>query len=865
MPLALVLTAVVVLVVLIALVEAVSRRLALPQSVALAALGILLGLLASAGHTPEPLTPLAELFRELPLSADALTLILLPPLLFDAAFRIDARRMLDDGASIVLLAVVAVAVSTFAIGFTLAPVTGMALATCLLLGAIVSTTDPLAVLSIFRNVGAPARLVRIVEGESLFNDAAAIALFTILVAAASAQNVSFADGVIVFLVSGIGGAAVGMGTGIAASIFIAMTRGHAAALTSITVALPYLTWVLCEEQLGISGAMAVVVSGLWTARRAQSGRAVASWRHVHEIWEQLAFWSNSLIFVLAAFLVPTLLSRFDASMALATGVVVVAAFGARALILWGFLPVLQRLALAQRIEDRAKVLLWWGGMRGGLTLLLALSVTEIDAIQPADQEFVAVLATGFTLFTIFVNGLTLRPLTGLVGLHQFSPFEQHLGAGARAFARQRAAERVGMTAVQYGIEADIAEQALEAYREAASPEQTVSMTARSHLALVVLAQAERAALSRHAENAVISPRVAELLNREVQRVGEAARVNGRRGYLATAERATRYTIAFRAALLAQRWLGLRRPLAAVVADRFEKLIVHRLVLSELVTFCEDRIAPVMGARVGNVCSRILERRRATVSTALDALTLQYPHFARRLEQRFLERIALTEEHQAYQLLREEGILAADVSSALADEMAAATRRFTGALTLDLSVDKRDMIAAVPLFAKVPDAALSALVRSLRTRFVVPGETIIRRGDTDDEVYFIASGAVEVDTGSLKVTLGRGSCVGEISAVLGVPRSADVTMLGFGELLVLPGRAFRALLNSNDELRHEIVAVARQRRAETDRSSAQSENLQLTLKSIASGCWTGRLSLTITPASTRSFASCPGSSVGRARD
>ena len=828
MSLALVLTAVIVLVALIAVVEAISRSFALPQSISLAALGIVLGLLATAGHAPEPLAPLAELFRELPISADALTLILLPPLLFDAAFRTDARRMLDDVTPIVLLAVVAVLVSTFAIGLALAPVTGMSLTICLLLGAIVSTTDPLAVLSIFRDVGAPARLVRIVEGESLFNDAAAIALFTILVGIASSTSPglsgaeTFLDGVVVFTVSGIGGALVGLATGTAAGLVIALTRGHPAALTSVTVALPYLTWVLCEEQLGISGAIAVIVSGLATARRAQSGRAVASWRHVHMIWEQLSFWSNSLIFVLAAFLVPTLLSRFDLDMAVATGVVVLAAFAARALILWGFLPVLQRLALAQSIENKAKALLWWGGMRGGLTLLLALSITELDAIPHDQQEFIAVLATAFTLFTIFINGLTLQPLTTLVGLNRLSPFERNLSAGARAFARRRAAERVEAAASQYGIETGVAERALEAYGRAQTAEEKVPITARSHLALVVLAQAERAALSRHAENAVISPRVAESLNREAQRVREAARVNGRRGYLAAAERTTRFSLTFRAALLAQRLFGLRRPLAAVVADRFERLIVHRLVLAELMPFCQERIAPVMGARVAQVCVRILERRRENVTNALDALVLQYPHFARRLEQRFLERIALTEEHHAYRVLRDEGILAADVSSALADELAAANRRFTGALILDISVDKRAMVAAVPLFGSLPEPALADLVRSLRTRFVVPGERIIRRGDTDDEVYFIASGAVEVDTGSLRVTLGRGSCVGEISAVLGVPRSADVTMLGFGELLVLPGRAFRALLEANGDLRREIVAEARRRRAEGAESDAAPE-------------------------------------------
>lgn len=813
MSLAIVLAALALLVVFIALVEAMASRLALPQSVMLAGLGIVLGLVPVYGENVAALAPLAALFGELPLSAEAIAVLLLPPLLFDAALRIDTRRMLDDAAPIFLLAVVAVCVTTFAVGLALAPLGLAPLVVCLLLGAMVSTTDPLAVLSIFRDVGAPARLVRIVEGESLLNDAAAIALFTILVGAVAAGGgVSLVDGIMVFLATGFGGLAVGAAAGFAAAFFIALTRHHPAALTSVTVALPYLAYVVCEEWLGISGAMAVVAAGLVTAGRAQSGRAPASWRFVKGIWDQLSFWSNSLVFVLAAFLVPALLSRFDAGIAIASVVLVLAVFAARALVLWGFLPLLQRAALAQRIDDRAKTLLWWGGLRGALTLVLALSVTENDAIGAETKEFVAVLATAFTLFTIFVNGLTLRPLTRLLGLHQLSPFDRSLSEGARALATDTARRRMEEAARLYGISPEVTARAAAGYADLAPDDGAVPVSARArlNLALVVLAQAERTALSRHGERGVISSRVAETLNREAQRMREAARASGRRGYMEAAGRILGFSATFRAALLVQRWTGLRGPLSAALADRFERLLVRRLVLAELKPFCAERIAPVLGQPVAAVCQRILERRSARLEAALGALALQYPHYADALEQRFLERVALEEERRQYRMLREEGLIGAEVSSALDTALTRADRRLTRALRLDLSVDKRALVASQPMFANLPGEALREIAGMLRTRFVVPGERIITRGERGDTVFFIASGAVEVDTGTDLIRLGNGTCVGELAAFSGGVRSAHVTMLGYGELLVLHGRAFRRLLARNEGLRQQIEALVKAR-------------------------------------------------------
>ncbi|MEO1105483.1 MAG: sodium:proton antiporter, partial [Pseudomonadota bacterium] len=391
---------------------------------------------------------------------------------------------------------------------------------------------------------------------------------------------------------------------------------------------------------------------------------------MREIWEQLSFWSNSLIFVIAAFLVPTLLAGISWSMVLATVVVIVAAFAARALVLWGFLPMVPRAAFAQTISHRARVLLWWGGLRGALTLLLALSVTETVGITEDAKAFIAVLSTGFVLFTILVNGLTLRPLTRLLGLDTLSAFEEELREGARALAAHASRRAVREAAVTYGVSDEAvslatADAALSGRQEGRVP---VAAKARLSLALVVLAEAERSALSRYGETAVVSARVAALLNREAQRMGEAARTTGRLGYLRAAERVLGFDWSFRGALMVDRVLASRRLLAAAIESRFEKLLVRRIVLRELSTFTAERIAPVLGERVAGVSRQILRRRRGKLESALAALSLQYPHYAEALEQRFLERVALQSERREYRMLREEGLIGAELSLALNKEL-----------------------------------------------------------------------------------------------------------------------------------------------------------------------------------------------------
>src|SRR5579872_6211665 len=188
---ALVLLVIAGLLVVVGVSQPLALRLKLPPSVLLAAVGVAIGAFPLitgqtglwgplAGARAHGLASAAGLFAGLPVSSETFIYVFLPLLVFEAGIATDVRRSIDDAAAILLLAVVATIITTAAIGFALWPLAGVPLVVCLLLGSVVATTDPAAVIAIFRDVGAPARLTRLVEGEALLNDAAAIALFVVL-------------------------------------------------------------------------------------------------------------------------------------------------------------------------------------------------------------------------------------------------------------------------------------------------------------------------------------------------------------------------------------------------------------------------------------------------------------------------------------------------------------------------------------------------------------------------------------------------------------------------------------------------------------------------------------------------------------
>ena len=215
---------------LVSLLLPVAERMRVPHAVLLAAAGCLIGGAIAGFGSGTGLIVADDVLQALGrmnLSSETFLFIFLPALLFETALNVDVRRLAEDVGPVLLLAVIGVLVSTFVVGFALAPFAPVSLLACLLLGAILATTDPVAVVAVFRDIGAPRRLSLLAEGERLLNDAAAIALFGLIVAMMIGTSaVSPLDAAMHFVLDFAGGLAFGWVTGRLACLFLPSLREH---------------------------------------------------------------------------------------------------------------------------------------------------------------------------------------------------------------------------------------------------------------------------------------------------------------------------------------------------------------------------------------------------------------------------------------------------------------------------------------------------------------------------------------------------------------------------------------------------------------------------------------------------------------
>jgi CPA1 family monovalent cation:H+ antiporter len=822
MDIVLVTTVIAALFLVIGVAEPLALRLRLPYSVILAILGSLIGvgaLFFLRTDLTDALNPVAEAILGLPIRSNVFLYIFLPTLLFQASLGMNVRRMLDDWVPILVLAVVAVVVATLAVGYALSWTSTLSLAACLLIGAIVSTTDPSAVVSIFRSISAPRRLARIIEGESLLNDAAAIALFGLFMGFVmlGVPDPSLGDALARFPVLIAGGAFIGWLAARLAVWLMALSQGHELAQISISVALPYLAFIGSEQMVGASGVIAVVVAGL-TLNLVGPGRLPPqAWASLREVWDVMAHWAGALIFILAALFIPRLLEEVRIGDFLLVGVVILAALASRVVILFALLPALSRLRLSPPVERPYRVAILWGGLRGAVTLALALAVTENVRVPDDIQRVVGILATGFTLFTLLVQGTTLRRVIRWLGLDRLSPIDEALSRQVVAVALQTVREDVARTTEIYDLSHDVVRAEAKRFGDrleeaVKTAEDSVDILERDRvtLGLIALAGHERDTILARVRDRTISSRMAEKVVSDADRLIEGARTGGRSGYQRAARKSVTYGRGFRAAVWFHSRLHISRPLARLTADRFELLLSQRLVLRDLGAFIDSRIRRIHGRRLADLLHELLHRRIDGVETALESLRLQYPGYAEELERRFIRRTALRLEEREYTAMREDGLIGAEVYASLMAEVAERRAQAEGRPRLDIALQRIELIRRFPLFAGLDEAGLRQLARALRSRYANAGDVILRKDGTARNVYFIASGAVEQEVAGQTIRLGRGEMFGQMAILARRPPRAEVRVIAPSTFLVLNEARFRRLLMRSAALQAAVRASAEKR-------------------------------------------------------
>ncbi len=351
------------------------------------------------------------------LSPELILAIFLPPLLFEAAWNLKWSNLKRDFFPITLYAVVGVVISIIGVAFGLNQVAGLPITTALLVGASLSATDPVSVTALFRELGVDKRLTTLMEGESLFNDGMAVVAFSFLVALPLGTAKLGVQEVTLELISVVG---IGLGVGGLIGFGISyLTQRFDLPLVeqSLTLVSAYGTYIIAEE-FGGSGVIGVVTCGLVLGNfGSRIGMNPRTRVIVSEFWEFVAFFVNSIVFLLIGDQI-----RFS-NLADNLGIIGITIAG---MILSRLISVYALGFFSNRVVNSnislaEQTILWWGGLRGSVSIALALSV---PTILGNEREDIISTVFGVVLFTLLVQGLTTKPLLKKLNLLGDQPLRQ---------------------------------------------------------------------------------------------------------------------------------------------------------------------------------------------------------------------------------------------------------------------------------------------------------------------------------------------------------------------------------------------------------------------------------------------------------
>ena len=335
--------------------------------------------------------------------------LILPILIFQAAIEINLSSLKANLVPILVLAlplmVVSAGVTAIGVYYGIGHASGFPWIAALITGALLSATDPAAVMALLKKSNAPERINMLLEGESLFNDATAIVLFTIIIAMAltgEQANHSWSSAFIRFLSVFLGGLTIGALVGISGYVIIRLIN-QSYTFVLITLAGTYTSYLIAEDIFHFSGVMAVLSTGLILGSLGKEKIDEEKKRFVNEFWNFSAYVAEALIFILAG--VTITLSMFtDQWLAILIGIAAV--IFARVIVIFGIFPAMNILPGIEPVPVKHQIVLAWGGVRGTVTLALALSLPLILDYWYTIQS----IAYGVVLFTLFFQATTMNYL-----------------------------------------------------------------------------------------------------------------------------------------------------------------------------------------------------------------------------------------------------------------------------------------------------------------------------------------------------------------------------------------------------------------------------------------------------------------------
>lgn len=802
------------------------KKLRFPHSVFLVIAGIVIGICADrfTGSEIPWIAEIAMAVSGFSLSSDAILFIFLPTLIFESAYNINSRELIKDMPYVLVLALPALLISILTVGLMLHYLAGFSFEVSFLFGALISATDPVAVIAIFKELGAPKRLTMLVEGESLFNDATSVVAFTIILGFITSADMlspgqTAASGAAEFLLVFVGGTAVGLVTGYIFAIILGMIRNNPSVEIIITTMLAYISFILAHHYLHVSGVMSTVTAGLLLSSYGRTKISFEVHEFMESFWQTMSFSANAILFICIGLLMIPYLSLSILADLPQLLVAIIAVNIGRAIPVFSLLPFLSFIKFVEKISIKFISVIWWGGgLRGAIAIALALSL--IDSGLPQEyQRQIMLLTFGIVIFTLGVNGLSIRKVMHMLKVDRLSKDEVYAQKMGLMHSKTLAIENIrsfNECAVHYpGIHRrlieEYASQEEELHRELAAFKGIDEEEKFSLLAREALLREKRAYFESFTRKEISGSSLRDLqhqIDLDLDRL-----------------KSGRIIIAHRHQFESRSWLeALIRPFRTIMPEstakrlamRYEKACSTTEAIKNVYKFLEEKESE--NPELSDDCKRLKDNYaslRAAANQETSDFRVNFPEYAESVVEIIMRKSSLRTELEYLTKMHLLGQLPELSYNNLKEAISREIDNLSRQPLKKMRLNPVGLLRNVNFFSNLDRVHLERLSTYLHTKLFMKGEHLIEEGQDGEEMFIITRGRVRVYRGEqsahdIVATLKNGGILGEMALISDSPRNASAIALTHCAALVLKKKHFEDFLQDNPEVKEKIFQVYKER-------------------------------------------------------
>ncbi len=809
------------LLLLSAITLSICKRIKIPYTVALVLLGMVIINTFYWIFPPDQYPFQWQIADEL--KADFVIYICLPTLIYAAAFNLDTRQLIKNILPIHILAILGFLLSTVIIGLIVSWLTPIPIAPSMLLGAILSATDPVAVVALFRRVGAPKRLTTLIEGESLFNDAVAMVSAKILfgfVLAGILTSHELLNGAKEFLLEIFGGIIVGGAVAFLFGYILGKVERNPDIELTLTTIIAYASFMIAQIGLQYSGIIATATAGLVMSGWGRTKISPSVSSYLNDIWRFLGYIANTFVFLFVGLSV-NLLSIEYAVIPLC--VVIFAMLISRFLVIFGLIPIINQLPGTVPINLPYKTVMYWGGLRGAIALAIVLSLGSFP-----QKELLITLVAGAVLFTLLVQGLTIKSLMHVLGL-DISPLPDKFAmAQARLSAIKHARDSIPQL-VKGGffsgrviddlkdhcqVEIEDAVEQVDLLEENLSPQDKQNFICLKNLGREKKCYSDLFAKDLITENSFRY--LSQLLIEEMDEIRHDEK------FERNVSRRQRKSI------IQKLFNTLIRNIFPInrIINHFQSQIVlisyeinwaqHQAALIILQHFEQDREQDPEKFEISKNVYNFYCSLKSQTQQNLDDIAESFPATTTEMQKQLAKKLEIHSQIEELDLQLESGSIPSEVVEHLKLSMENEIIQLGKQRIKKLSLSPKELLAKVPFFKDIPELEFDKFIDILKCRIFDQGEIVIRQGETGNSLFLIMRGVVRIiheekDKKIEVATLLAGDFFGEMALLHREPRTATVQAKTLCVIYELESRNFKEIIKQHPSIQVALEKVDRERR------------------------------------------------------